>query len=191
MNKRKAVLSTFIVLFMASQLLGNVFILRADGAADKTLTLSQAIVFATNCSREYKTTRSKIFLKQAEYEEAVKSIALKKKNMSTFRWTPLLSFKFPEKADLADEYEFTYKPLQLQSEISSLKHRLTDIKYSVREEVSNLYVDIYTYQEIIAYKKNQLSVFQEDLKKNVAKLAIGEALKEDADSIGLWPYPLQ
>lgn len=183
MNKRKALLCGIIVIIMTVQPLGNVSLIRSEGATGKTLTLSQAVTFAMNVSREYKTTRSKIFLKQAEYEEAIKSITLKKKNMSTFRWTPLLSFKFPEKADLADEYEFTYKPLQIQSEISSLKHKLTDIKYSVREEVSNLYVDIYTYQEIIKYKKSQLSVFEEDLKKNKARLAIGEALKEDTDSI--------
>ena len=183
MNKGKSVLCIFIVLFMVLKPLGGVFVLRSEGAVQKTLTLSQAVVLAINNSREYKTTRSKIFLKQAEYEEAVKSIALKKKNMSTFRWTPLLSFKFPEKADLADEFEFTYKPLQIQSELSSLNHSLTDIKYSVREEVSNLYVDIYTCQELIACKKSQMSVFLEDLEKNKARLAIGEALKEDVDSI--------
>lgn len=152
-------------------------------AAMKTLTLSQAVTFAVNNSREYKTTRSKIFLKEAEYEEALKSIALKKKNMSTFRWTPLLSFKFPEKADLADEYEFTYKPLQIQSELSSLKHKLSNIKYGMEEEASKLYADVYTYQELIACKKNQLSDLKEELNKNKARLAIGDALKEDIDAM--------
>ena len=183
MNKRKTLWCSIFVLLMVMQPISNVFLISSEGAEGKTLTLSQAVALATGVSREYKTTRSKIFLKQAEYEEAVKSIALKKKNMATFRWTPLLSFKFPEKADLADEYEFTYKPLQIQSEISSLNHKLSDIKYSVREEVSNLYVDIYTYQEIIAYKRKQLSVLEEDLKKNKARLAVGEALKEDVDLI--------
>ena len=84
---------------MVMQPISNVFLISSEGAEGKTLTLSQAVALATGVSREYKTTRSKIFLKQAEYEEAVKSIALKKKNMATFRWTPLLSFKFPEKAD--------------------------------------------------------------------------------------------
>ncbi len=183
MNKRKTLWCSIFVLLMVMHPISNVFLISSEGAEGKTLTLSQAVALATGVSREYKTTRSKIFLKQAEYEEAVKSIALKKKNMATFRWTPLLSFKFPEKADLADEYEFTYKPLQIQSEISSLNHKLSDIKYSVREEVSNLYVDIYTYQEIIAYKRKQLSVLEEDLKKNKARLAVGEALKEDVDLI--------
>lgn len=183
MNKRRLSAEILIIAVMVIQLLGNIFVISSEAASKKTFTLSQAITLAISNSREYKTTRSKIFLKQAEYEEALKSIALKKKNMATFRWTPLLSFKFPEKADLADEYEYTYKPLQIQSEISSLNHELTDIKYSVREEVSNLYVDIYTYQEIIAYKKSQLSVYQEELKKNTAKLAIGEALNDDIASI--------
>lgn len=159
------------------------FSIKVQAEQNKTITLSKAVTLSINNSREYKTTKSKIFLKQAEYEEAVKSIALKKKNMSTFRWTPLLSFKFPEKADLADEYEFTYKPLQIQSEISSLKHKLSDIKYSVTEEVSNLYVDIYTYEETISYKEAQLENMEEALKKNTARLALGQALQEDIDSI--------
>lgn len=66
MNKRK-ILLWIISFVMVLELLCNVFVLRAE-AADKTLTLSRAVTFAMNNSREYKTTRSKIFLKQAEYE---------------------------------------------------------------------------------------------------------------------------
>ena len=62
---------------------------RLEAAGEKSITMSRAVNLAVGKSRDYKSTRSKIFLKQAEYENAVKAIALKKKNMSTFRWTPL------------------------------------------------------------------------------------------------------
>ena len=91
-------------------------------SADKILTVSQAKNLALKNSRDYKSVKSDITLLQVKYEQAVKSIALKKHNMTTFRWTPLLSFKFPEKADLTEEYEFTYKPLQIQSDITAKKY---------------------------------------------------------------------
>lgn len=155
---------------------------RLEAAGEKSITMSRAVNLAVGKSRDYKSTRSKIFLKQAEYENAVKAIALKKKNMSTFRWTPLLSFKFPEKPALADEFEYTYKPLQINSEISALRHKLDDIRYSVAEEVSNLYVNLYTAQEIIEYKKSQLTSMEETLKKNQARLAVGIADGADIET---------
>lgn len=103
--------------------------------------------------------------------------------MSTFRWSPLLNFKFPEKASLAQEFEFTYKPLQIQSEKDVLVHQLTDIKYEVTEEISNLYTEIYTYQEKIKYKEELKNSYSDNLKKNEARLILGEAKQSDIDKI--------
>ncbi|MDE7431559.1 MAG: TolC family protein [Lachnospiraceae bacterium] len=155
----------------------------SHAAPNRRFTISQAVSLSLAKSRDYRKTKSKILMKQVKYKEAVKSIRLKKKNMSTFRWTPLLSFKFPEKATLSQEYDFMYKPLQIQSEISVLQHQLEDIKYKVKEETSNLYTQIYTYQEKITYKEQQLSALQENLKRNQAKLIMGEAKQSDVDSI--------
>ncbi|MBO5279077.1 MAG: TolC family protein [Lachnospiraceae bacterium] len=151
--------------------------------AERVLLLSQAKVLALSNSRDYKRTKSKIALKQVKYTEAVKSIQLKKKNMSTFRWTPLLSFKFPTKADLADEYEFTYKPLQIQSEISNLQHQLSDQVYEVYEKVSNLYTQIYTAQERLAFEQEQLQNMEKVLNKNRTRLLFGEASQNDIDTM--------
>lgn len=152
-------------------------------AVHKKFTLSQALSLGMAESSDYRKVKSKILLKEVKYKEAVKSIRLKKKNMSTFRWSPLLSFKFPEKATLSEEYEFIYKPLQIQSEISVLEHRLTDVKYEVYEEISNLYTEIYTYQEKITYKEERLENLKDSLARNQAKLMIGEAKQSDVDKI--------
>ena len=127
--------------------------------------------------------QSKIALKEVKYKEAVKSIQLKKKNMASFRWSPLLNFKFPEKPDLSEEYGFMYKPLQIQSELSSCRHQLTDIKYQIKQEISELYTEIYTYQEKIAYKKESLKQLSKNLERNQAKFLIGEASQNDLDTI--------
>lgn len=152
-------------------------------AAQSTLTVEQVVSLAWFNSRDYRKNQSKIALSKVKYTQAVKSIQLKRKNMSTFRWSPLLNFKFPEKAALADEFEWVYKPVQIQGEISNLEHKLTDIKYAVKETVSNLYVDCYTTQEKIAFYKQLLEEQKGVLQANTAKLYVGEAKQSDIDSM--------
>jgi hypothetical protein len=108
---------------------------------------------------------------------------MKKKNMATFRWTPLLSFKFPEKPTLADEYEWQYKPLQITCTITELKHQLTDDKLASKEKVSLKYVETYICQEKIAFYEKSLEEAQTTLTKNKARLAAGLASQSDIDKI--------
>lgn len=161
--------------------LGNVTEIQA--APQKKFTLAQAVSLGYAQSWDYQKMQSKIALKEVKYKEAVKSIQLKKKNMASFRWSPLLNFKFPEKPDLSEEYGFMYKPLQIQSELSSCRHQLTDIKYQIKQEISELYTEIYTYQEKITYKKESLKQLSKNLERNQAKFLIGEASQNDLDTI--------
>lgn len=152
-------------------------------SADKTLTVTQAKNLALSNSRDYKSIKSDITLLQVKYEQAVKSIALKKHNMSTFRWTPLLSFKFPEKADLAEEYEFTYKPLQIQSDIEAKKHQLSDVVYEIYEETELLFVKLYVYQEKIDFNEKRIESLKKNITRNKAGVLTGEAVQEDVDKM--------
>ena len=152
-------------------------------AADKTLSLQQAQKVAIAKSSRRVKILNKIELQEIKYSAAVKSIQMKKKNMSTFRWTPLLSFKFPEQPTLADEYEWQYKPLQITSTISSLQHQLLDDQLETKESVSNLYVQIYINQEKIAFLEENLEQAQTTLTRNQARLAVGEATQSDIDKL--------
>ena len=152
-------------------------------AADKTLSLQQAQKVAIAKSSRRVKILNKIELQEIKYSAAVKSIQMKKKNMSTFRWTPLLSFKFPEQPTLADEYEWQYKPLQITSTISSLQHQLLDDQLETKESVSNLYVQIYINQEKIAFMEENLEQAQTTLTRNQARLAVGEANQSDIDKL--------
>ncbi len=149
----------------------------------KILTVSQAKKLALSNSKKYKTIKSDITLLNVKYEQAVKSIALKKHNMSTFRWTPLLSFKFPEKANLAEEYEFTYKPLQIQSDIKAKKHELSDIVYEIYEETDLLFINLYVCQEKINFNNQRIENLKKDIKRNQVRLLTGEATQEDLDKM--------
>ncbi|MDO4292927.1 MAG: hypothetical protein Q4C65_06810 [Eubacteriales bacterium] len=152
-------------------------------AAAKTFRLEQARALALSNSREYTSLESKLSLAEVQYVQSVKSIALKKKNQSTFRWSPLLNFKLPEKPDLSDEFEYTYKPLELQSEIDSLKHERDSVVYSVYEEVSLAFLKVYMLQEKVAFEEERLEAYEGTLKKNKARLTTGQAKQADIDAI--------
>ena len=72
----------------------------AIAAAPKTLQLKQAQNMALSNNTEITKTYNEILLKEIQYTEAVKEIKAKVKNLTSFRWTPLLSFKFPEQLDI-------------------------------------------------------------------------------------------
>lgn len=152
-------------------------------AADKTITLAQVISLALNNSDDYRKVKSKISLQEIKYTQAVKSVQLKKKNMTTFRWSPLLSFHFPESTSLSDEFEWTNKPFVAQSELQKLQHQLTDVNYSVREKVSNLYVQAYTAQYTIKFQQDYIEELNTSLEKNKARLYVNTAKQSDIDTI--------
>ncbi len=155
----------------------------AQAATVQKLQLSQVQSLAKANSSAYKKKKVKLELKQASLASAQKSIALKKRNLSTIRYSPLLKLKFPDKAKETEEVEFVFKPLQIQSEIASIAHEMTDVLLGVKEEVSNLYIDIYTLQESIRFNENRLRSKQDTLVRNEARLLIGEANQSDIDSI--------
>ena len=155
--------------------------LNCEAAEAKTLTLTEAKKLAVANSASYEKIESQLSVKQASLSQAYRSIREKQKNMSTFRWSPLLSFKFPTKPDLSEAYEFQFKPIEIQSEIDSLEHQLTDVVLEEYEKVSTLFVDAVVLEESIRFNENRLAVFEEQLVKDKAKLKLGEASQNDID----------
>lgn len=130
--------------------------------AEREISLREVQSLAIAKSVSYQKILGKIEVQDIKYAAAVKSIKMKQKNMSTFRWTPLLTFKFPEKPTLADEYEWRYKPLMISSQKQELVHKLSDDICAVREKVSLLYVEGYITQEKIAFQEKRLSGEKEE-----------------------------
>ena len=155
--------------------------MECEAAGAKTLTLTLAKKLAVANSASYEKVESQLAVKQASLSQAYRSIREKQKNMSTFRWSPLLSFKFPTKPDLSEAYEFQFKPIEIQSEIDSLKHQLTDVVLEEYERVSTLFVDAVVLDESISFNEKRLAVFEEQLVKDKAKLKLGEASQSDID----------
>ena len=172
-----------IIVLLLALILGMFQPTQSVQAATNRISLVQSKKLALAGSDSYRRIKSKITLKEVSYKQAVKSIKLKIKNKTTFRWSPLLSFKFPEKLNFEDESNMVYKPAQLQTEIKQLKHDLADEVYVVYEKTEQAFLKTYTYQEKIAFEEKQLEELQKTLDKNKGRLILGLATQADVDSI--------
>lgn len=152
-------------------------------AAAKSLSLRMAEELAYANSTQYAQLKRRLALTEIQYEQSVKSIRMKEKNQKTFRWSPLLNFKFPEKPTLADEFEYQYKPLELQSGIDSIKHSLDQCIHTVNEKTAQQFIAVYKLQESIDYNEKRLENYQKTLAKNRVRLAAGLATKTDIDTM--------
>ncbi|MBQ7583420.1 MAG: TolC family protein [Lachnospiraceae bacterium] len=150
-------------------------------AADKVMTLKTARSLALANSSAYESAQMNVDSKQAARESALKSLKLKQKNMSTFRWSPLLNFKFPTKPDFAEASEFQFKPIQLSSDIDVAQHKVQDTVFSVNEQVNNLFVEIVTTQETLAFNEQRLQTLNDGIAHNKARVKLGEAKQADVD----------
>lgn len=180
---KRAVACILAVTMIAGFILSDAASFESEAASPKTLTLKAARLLAIQNSIEYDNAEDAIFSKQAAYESAVKAIALKEKSMAQFRWSPLLSFKFPTKPNMAESSEFQYKPVALQYEIKVAQHNLQDKTFAINEKVNNLYVEIVVLQRTIEFNERRSKSLESGLAKNQAKLKIGQANQSDVDKI--------
>ncbi len=150
---------------------------------NKTLTMKGCRSLAIENSDAYESAESSVESKQANYESAVKAIKLKESSMKQFRWSPLLSFKFPETPDFSEASEFQYKPVSLQYEIQIAQHKVQDKTFEISEKVNNLFVEIVVLQRTLDFNQKRLTTYEEGLAKNEAKLRIGQANQADIDKL--------
>lgn len=136
---------------------------------------------AISNSSDITSQNNQIILKRMKYVEAVEGIKAKVKNLRSFRWSPLLSFKFPQQLNLTEEYDLNIKPLTLQTEIDNLVHELKDLEYEITHTVNQQYFDVYYLQETTVFTQARLNDAQEQLKRNRAKLMTGDATQTDVD----------
>ena len=154
-------------------------------------TLSQARAQAYSNSSKLERLENKLETKKVQLEQSIKTIKMKQKNMSTFRWSPLLSFKFPTKPDLAEAFEFEFKPTSIQYEIDILKHQITDQKFEIYQQVNSVYLDIVMLETEIDLNQKKLDATNKAIEKNKMKLWVGQATQEDIDTMSSKARSLQ
>ncbi len=183
MRKRNGRGRGLILLLLLSILGGMVSGMNVQAGEGLLLTLDAAKKNGVANSPKLEKLESERNVKEVSLRQAVKSIKVKKKNMSTFRWSPLLSFKFPEKPDLSEAFEFEFKPIQIQAQIDTVNHKMTDQILEVYEAVSNLYVDIVILQDKIAFEEERLEVMNFTFLKNRAGLVTGQTAEKDVEAM--------
>ena len=185
MNHRKAIggrLLRAVSLILCCAILCSALTGLSGAALNKrTLTLEQAQQMAISNSSDITKQKNQLILKRMKYVEAVEGIKAKVKNLRSFRWTPLLSFKFPQQLDLTQEYELNIKPLTLQTEIDNLVHKLEDLRYASIFDASLRYNEVYILQETIVFTEERLASAQQQLERNRGKLLTGDAAQADVD----------
>ena len=175
--------ATALVTALAFCFSGFCFTPPIKAEAAKTLTLKAARSLALQNSTEYESAEDKVMAKQSAYDSAVKSISIKEKDMKTFRWSPLLSFKFPETPDFAQASEFQYKPVSLSYDIQVAQHQMQDKIFEINEKASSLYTDIVVLQQSISFNEKRMKAVELGLQKNQAKLRLGQANKADVEKL--------
>ncbi len=152
-------------------------------AAGNKLTLSQAKAMAVANSDKMDGIETKIMAQEAKLKSATKSIALKQKNRSTTRYSPLLNFKFPSDASGTTKYEEAIKPIQIQTQMDILNHQLTDQKLEEYKKVNEQFVTIVSMQERIDFSEARVESYERTIAKNKARLLLGEAKQADIDTM--------
>ena len=149
--------------------------------SSRSFRLEQAQRMALSTSSDISKKNNQIILKQMKYVEAVEGIRAKVKNLRSFRWSPLLSFKFPQQLDITEEYDLNVKPLTIQTEIDTLRHGLDDLKYEITHKVNQQYFEVYLLQETTAFTQRRLDDAKTQLERNKAGLRTGKATQSDVD----------
>ncbi|MBQ6442987.1 MAG: TolC family protein [Lachnospiraceae bacterium] len=147
------------------------------------IKLSAAKNVAVARSEKIEAIELQITTRRAARDSAVRSLREREHNMRTFRWSPLLNFKFPTKPSEAEAFEFQYKPTQLEYQIKDLQHKITDTKLGIYENVSNLYIQIIQAEQELKFLNERYKNVETALKKAQVKLTIGEVSQEIVDKL--------
>ena len=166
---------------LCAALLGPMLAGESQALSPRTFRLEQAQRMALSASADITKQKNQIILKRMKYVEAVEGIRAKVKNLRSFRWSPLLNFKFPQQLDLTEEYDLNIKPLTIQTEIDTLQHGLDDLKYEVTNTVDQQYFEVYRLQETASFTQTRLDDAQDQLARNTAGLRTGSASQTDVD----------
>jgi len=148
-----------------------------------TLTIQTTKALALANSDELDELLLKYDQAGIKYKSAVKSAYEKYRKIKSFSWSPLLSFKLPQKPTEAEEFEFQYTVIEKQAEIDKIERQLDDVVYEIYEKAGNLYTKIYTLQEQIKYEQNQLEILDEQIEKTTLQVVVGTAAQADLDKM--------
>ncbi len=147
------------------------------------ISLDTCMKLAVNFDDKYEDATMEVESLEEQKASSLKAMELRQKSLSTFRWTPLLSFHFPEDPSFSEAYEFAYKPIKLSNDILLAKRKVTDRVVALNKEITDLYVEIYSLQEKINFQKDSLDQTNKGIARNKARVLTGEGKQSDVDKL--------
>ena len=183
-HRIKALLAA--ALFFGCYALSAAYPMRPVDAAkqkDLLLSLSTAKRLAIANSDKVENLEVQIMAKEGSVASAIRSLREKERNMSTFRWSPLLSFKFPTKPDETEAFEFQFKPTQLKNQQKILQHKINDAQLEVSQKVSIAYIDIISATQELDYMELRIKKLEESLEKMKIKRREGSVTAKQVETI--------
>lgn len=151
--------------------------------ARSMVSLSACMDLAINFDSKYEEATMEVESLEEQRTSALKAIELRKKDLSTFRWSPLLSFHFPEDPSFSESYEFAYKPIKLANDIFLAKRKVTDRIVALNKEITDLYVEIYSLQQKLSFQNDSLSALNTGIARNKARVLTGQGKQADVDKL--------
>lgn len=179
----RRVLACVLVLGMLLTTVVTSEMTEAQAQVKTVYTMAQARLQAYRNSTRIEQLEGKLETKAAQLDQAIKTIQMKKDRMSTFSWSPLLSFTFPTSPDLADEYEWMTKPQSIKYEIDIINHQIADQKFEIYQQVNTVYLDIVMLEKEIELNEQKVEVLNKAIAKSKLKLLIGQATQDDIDTM--------
>lgn len=180
---QKRILALILSVTLAVTSVVTFALLDAKAQIKTVYTMEQARAQAYANSAKLEQLLAKKETKTVQLQQAIMTIKMKQKNMSTFRWSPLLSFKFPTKPDLAEAFEFEYKPISIQYEIDVVDHQINDQKFTIYQQVNSVYLDIVMLEQEIDLNQKKLDATKKAIEKSKRKLWVGQATQGDIDAM--------
>ena len=153
----------------------------ASAAAEKELSLSQAISLTVkNSSKLRSITLSKI-KKQIQLKQAYSAIADTRRNESTIRFSLLFNIRWPEEHGMPKEVELLTKVPDIQSEIKILNAKYNYTVLSETAKCEQQYYDVMYCNYEVDFYKAMLAEAEEAYNKILREYAAGNAKKSDID----------
>ncbi len=151
--------------------------------ARSSISLNTCMDLAVNFDSKYEDATMEVESLEEQKASALKAIELRKRDLSTFRWTPLLSFHFPEDPSFSEAYEFAYKPIKLTNDILLAKRKVSDRIVALNKEVTDLYVEIYSLQQKLSFQNDSLNALNTGIARNKARVLTGQGKQSDVDKL--------
>ena len=183
LHTRKVIKKATAFILTATILCSSLYPCKVEAKNSFTLTIETAKSLALANSEKLDELLLKYDQAGIKYKSAVKSAYEKYRKITSFSWSPLFSFKFPEQPTEAEEYEFQYTAIEKQAELDKIERQLDDVVYEIYEKAGNLYTKIYTLQEQIKYEQAQLEILDEQIEKTTLQVVVGTATQADLDKM--------